>query len=441
LVRDVQPQRAVTYDCIVIGAGVAGLAAARRLADDEASLLVLEARDRIGGRIFTFRDPRCAIPIELGAEFLHGSAEETTEVVRSAGLTAVHVSGHHWRARAGRLRHVGDFFHDVDLVLRRIDASDPDESFLDFFSRAPGGRTLARQRTLALEFVQGFHAADPSLISARALAEGGSPGDDPDERCQARVLDGYDRVPRALAAGLEDRVQTGASVVRVRWQRGHATVTTQSGLELEARSVVVTVPLGVLQAGGLVFDPPIASAARAAGLMAMGSVTRLALLFDEPFWEERKVSGGQRGLKSLGFLHASEEAIPVWWTAYPARVPLLVGWAGGPKSERLGGLSTDELTKVGIAALARALGSTARSVERRVIGAWSHDWQNDPWARGAYSYPLVGGERAGQLLARAAGGTVFFAGEAASREDRNGTVDGAIASGRDAARRALRALD
>jgi monoamine oxidase len=217
-------------------------------------------------------------------------------------------------------------------------------------------------------------------------------------------------------------------------------VSTQSGQEIEAERVIVTVPLGVLQSGRIAFDPPITSLNRAINLLAMGAVLRLALLFDEPFWEERKEIAGGKDLHDLSFVHATEEAIPVWWTAYPVRAPLLVGWAGGVKSTRIADRTTDGLTRIGIDILARVFAMNARTLAGKLVAAWTHDWQNDPWSRGAYSYPVVGGAEASQLLARSVSGTVFFAGEAASAEDRNGTVDGAIASGQEAARRILRKL-
>src|SRR5687768_7483560 len=134
--RDVRARDA-RRDVIIIGAGAAGLAAARVLRDAGADFLVIEARERIGGRIFTVQDSRCAIPIELGAEFVHGSAEETMEIVQAAHLQAIDIEGEHWRARGGKLRKVENFWHDIDLVMRRIDEDAPDESFLEFLARKP----------------------------------------------------------------------------------------------------------------------------------------------------------------------------------------------------------------------------------------------------------------------------------------------------------------
>ena len=429
------------HDAIIVGAGVAGLSAARELSQAGVDFIVLEARERIGGRIYTIRDPRCPVPIELGAEFLHGSARETMEVVRRANLHAVDISGEHWVGDNRKLVPATDFWHNLDLVMRRIDPKKPDQSFLQFLESKPGGKSLARERQMALEFVQGFHSADASVISAHALAEGGSPGEDPEEQRSGRIVDGYDCVPGALANGLGDRIQTGVVVQRVQWQPGRVRVQTSEGRELSARTALITVPLGVLQARAVQFDPVIPTVERALSRLAMGVVLRIAFLFDAPFWEERhELVQGSSAPYDFSFLHATHEPIPVWWTSFPSRAPLLVGWTGGPNARALNEQSLDELTELGLQILSRQFDVNRARLRRRLQGTWMHDWERDPYSLGAYSYPAVGGAHAGKLLARSAARTVFFAGEAADPEGRNGTVDGAIATGLRAARQLLRAL-
>jgi monoamine oxidase len=390
----------------------------------------------VGGRIHTIRDPRSPIPIELGAEFLHGAAKETMDIVRAARLRAVDIAGEHWHARAGRLGPVEDFWHDLDLVMRRIDRKKPDQSFLEFIESKPGGKSLARQRQLALDFVQGFHSADAALISAHSLADGGSPSeDDPEEQRMGRIVDGYDGVARYLNEGLNDHVWLGAVVQRVVWERGHVQLHLADGRALEAKKALITVPLGVLQARGLVLDPPIATVERALPLLHMGTVLRLACLFTEPFWEARHdLIDRTSSPYDFAFLHTTKEQIATWWTAYPTRAPLLIGWAGGPKARALGEQSLDQVTTTGLRILAEQFGTTTRRLRGLLEASWMHDWQRDPYSLGAYSYPGVGGAEASKLLAKPAARTVFFAGEAADPESRNGTVDGAIATGMRAAK-------
>ena len=439
-------------DVIIIGGGAAGLAAARVMRDAGAKTLLFEARDRIGGRILTMRDARLPIPIELGAEFIHGSAPETVALTREAGLVSYEVLGERWRAANGTFQRVDDYWDRLDRVMRRLDPElEPDQSFQDFLDEKPGGRTLARERTLAAEFVQGFHAADLRRVSARSLADGGSPGDDPDEKRMARIIDGYDSVPRWLARGMADVVRLRTIVTAIEWSRGSVRVSTTSprgrrATPYTARAAIITLPLGVLQAppsapGAITIDPALPRFREALATLASGGVARLVLGFREPFWadRERGVSGGA-SLACMHFLHTLHAPIPVWWTSFPVRAPMLTGWVGGPRAWRLMREGPESLLAMAIDTLAAHFGMRPRTIAGLVTGLWTHDWLDDPWSRGAYSYPVVGGSEAAKILSRPIEGTLFFAGEAIDSEMRSGTVHGAIGSGRRAAKAAIRAL-
>ncbi len=129
----------------------------------------------------------------------------------------------------------------------------------------------------------------------------------------------------------------------------------------------------------------------------------------------------------------------MWWTAYPARVPLAVAWSGGPPAAALGGLEQSEILDIALDGLAGGLRTTRRRIAARVRRAFVHDWENDPFSRGAYSYAGVGGAEAAQALTRPVARTLCFAGEATDRQ-RSGTVEGAISSGLRAARQVDAAL-
>jgi monoamine oxidase len=144
-------------DVIVVGAGVSGLAAARAMRERGLRVEVLEARDRIGGRILTHRDPRAPAPIELGAEFVHGSAPEVMSIVREAGLLAVDIPEDRWEHRGRNRIPSRDFWGRLERVMSRMSASRvPDRSFHEFLATAPGGRRLARDRARARAFVEGL---------------------------------------------------------------------------------------------------------------------------------------------------------------------------------------------------------------------------------------------------------------------------------------------
>jgi monoamine oxidase len=438
-------------DTVIVGAGAAGLAAAKTLRERGAAFVVLEARDRIGGRVWTVRPPSLTVPAEMGAEFLHGETPEIDEVLGATGLRAVDVSGRRWTSARGQLRIVDNFWERLDRVMGRLhEDRDPDRSFADAIGRM---RSVApADRRLAIQYVEGFHAADTTLISERSLAEGGSPGDDVRERRIGRILEGFDSILHALAAPILDQLRLGTIVTVIRWRRNHVEIESRNhgGEKLPsivARSVIITVPLGVLLAppdatGGIQFEPPIPQRLRIAAQLHVGSVVRVMFQAEEPFWTDRKFAKrvGDERLDTLSFLYAaSPAAFPVWWTPYPVRAPLLVGWRGGPAAFELSVMSVDEQIAGAMDSLAMLLGVRNREIRRKLTSAFTHDWVNDPFSRGAYSYAGVGGTNASAKLARPHERTLFFAGEHADKEGRNGTVHGALASGKHAAESALSA--
>jgi len=420
-------------DVAVIGAGVAGLAAADALRRKGLAVAVFEARDRIGGRILTQRDARVPLPIELGAEFVHGDAPETGRILREAGRLAVEVEGEAWEAENGRLRPAESQWAHIDRLFKKIDTSGPDLSFADFLARRPGGKSLAQAREEACFFVQGFHAADVGQISAHSLAGTDSGA----ARHAGRVLDGYDQVPAWLARDLDSALRLGCPVTEIAWEPGQVELTTGDGDRIQARAAVVTVPLGVLQAppdapGAIRFRPEPPRLRETLDLLAVGSVLRVVFWFREAPWRNHD------RLDRLSFLFTADDTFHVWWTAHPVRAPLAVAWCGGPPAAELSGRPKEEIASRALRALATQLGLPRRRVESRLVDVWTHDWQTDPWSRGAYSYPRVGGADAARTLARPVKKTLFFAGEATA--EANGTVEGAVTAGLRAARQVLGTL-
>jgi monoamine oxidase len=438
-------------EVIIVGAGAAGLAAASRLADGGCDVLVLEARDRIGGRIFTHHPRDLTVPVELGAEFIHGPAAEVREIAEANGLAELDVAEHRYLQSAGRLVPMRDFWQRLDVVLRRLDDKrDPDRSFAQ--ALAANRRSLpADSRQLATQFVEGFHAADPALISERSLAEAGSPCEDVREMRIGRLAAGYDHLIEALADPVRSRVRYATVVSRVRWRKHDVEVAyrDRDGVSVgsvAARSVIVTVPIGVLNApagsvGAIAFDPPLPTVSRTLAMAHMGSIVKLVLKFDSAFWLHDRFAErlGSAGLDQMSFIHARRTMpFPVWWTAYPVRAPVLTAWCGGPPAMALAQRSDAELTAAAIESLAALFVMKPASIRERLRATFYHDWIHDPFARGAYSYAGVGGHRVPSRLARPVQETIWIAGEAADHEGRTGTVHGAIASGWRAADEILR---
>jgi monoamine oxidase len=278
------------------------------------------------------------------------------------------------------------------------------------------------------------------LISARALVESGTPGEDAAETKLGRVAGGYTGLIEWLAAPIAMRIRPGSVVTRVAWSSGRVRVEGMRAdgrgtFGVDARAAIVAVPLGVLQAppfsvGAIEFDPGLGPAkAGALNCLASGTVVKVVLQLRESLWAG-----------DLSFMHSSDRDFDVWWTSYPTRAPVIVGWRGGPGAQELLKRPLEEIAARSIASLARHLHTTPQRVRGLVEGIWLHDWQNDPFARGAYSYQVVGGEDATDTLSRSLKGTLFFAGEATGTGGSTGTVDGAIGTGRRAAKQVIRRL-
>lgn len=433
-------RRARSGHVVIVGAGAAGLAAGQALREAGVPFTILEARKRIGGRVFTTHPRGLEVPIELGAEFTHGESEEVIEIADERGLRLYDIAGARFQSHGGQLTVLGDFWERLDRVMRRLDEErEPDRTFAEALARNTS--IDAADRALATQYVEGFHAANPTIISERALADGGSPRGDVREMRIGRVLDGYDGIIEALADGLQARIHLGAIVEAIGWTRGSVSVRLTGGRVVKGTSAIITVPIGVLAAapgerGAIRFDPPMPAKRAAVGAMSMGNVMRIGLRFEEPFWTTQRfaAAAGDERLDTLSFLHGTSDVdFPVWWTTYPVRSPVLVGWCGGPRALQLAGKPKEELEAMALRSLSALMPTTVATLRKQLVSSHVHDWMSDPFARGVYSYARVGGDDASARLARPVEKTIYFAGEAADIEGRTGTVHGAIATGRRAA--------
>jgi monoamine oxidase len=437
---------ATSWDVIVIGAGAAGLAAASHLAAAGCAVLLLEGRDRIGGRIWTRREAGMPVPIELGAEFIHGSAAITRKLLAQAGSTAIESADQHVTLEEGKLKTRESFLPKIQRAMRgtRI-LAERDMSFDDFLDQHLERVLSAEERQFARTMAEGFDAADTSRASARALAAewtAGTLGATP----QSRPRDGYQSLLEALVAPLHGsrvRLQLDSAVREVRWAKQAVEVSGDflgAPFTLSGRRAIVAVPLGVLQsaaraAGALRFTPAIEAKHAALAALASGPVVKILLRFAEAFWET--LQDGR--YRDVSFFHAPHAQIPTFWTCAPARAPLLVAWAGGPRAQAVSaGTTAGELVRKAVASLGKLFGKGV-DISGQLEGYYYHDWQQDPFARGAYSYVTVGGSDARAGLARPLDDTLFFAGEATAGAGEGGTVTGALQSGLRAAREVLNA--
>ena len=425
------------FDVVIVGAGVAGLSAARELTSAGLKLAVIEARERIGGRIFTLRDPLSPVPIELGAEFVHGEPPELFGDMRTAGLTAGQVMGDHMCFRSGSIVSCKEWMGKVFAALESMNASKgQDRSFQSFIEESDCDDET---RAGAVSFVEGFNAADRYRIGVHSLIRQQKAEDAIDGEKTHRILDGYDAIPHFLFQGSKrDGVSLHLNTVAegIEWRRGKVQVAVKSRMgpalePLAAQKAVVTLPLGVLQADTVRFLPDVPGLRHTLDRLAMGKALRVTLRFREPFWESRV------DLSNMSFLHSGDEWFPTWWTALPVRAPILTGWSGGPKAARLDGHCESFLLERALGALSEFFKIDAKTILGLLDVWYTHNWQADPFSLGAYSYVPSGSLPAVEKLTEPIEDTLYFAGEATDTEGHWGTVHGAMATGVRAARKIL----
>jgi monoamine oxidase len=438
-------------DVVIVGAGAAGLAAAGQMGDSGLKIVILEARDRIGGRIFTLHDAAMSRPIELGAEFIHGLPPEIWEPLQTENVPVQEVDGDSWCVRDGRIISC-DFFADVDEVLEKMTAAEPDESFIGFLRRhyPERSRTAHQQKILdrATAYVSGFNAADPHRIGVHWLVKGREAEEQIEGDRAFRAVHGYQDLLNILRKRLPvTAVYTDTVVVSIQWDARRAQIVAErNGIErrFAARAVLITLPIGVLKApagekGAVAFNPPLPqSKLQALANIEMGDAARVTLRFKERFWQ-RFSSVNKKSLADMSFLFCEGGIFPTWWTASPEELPILTGWAPHQNASMLAGKAPAEAGEAALQAISTIFQLPNSVLAESLEASYFHDWVSDPFSRGAYSYGGVGADGAQELLGAPIEQTLFFAGEATDPTGNNGTVHAAIASGTRAAKEILAA--
>jgi len=434
-------------DVIVIGAGAAGLAAARVLAEAGSKVIVLEARGRIGGRIWTVHSMN-GVPVEMGAEFVHGRSPAIFDCIAKGNLEVRESNGEQWIQSDDQLERGKDFFSQVRVVLDKMESHGPDRSFAKHLEECCGDDEAAC--LWGLEYVEGFHGALAERISVHSLARSRQAEAQIEGGRSFRFVRGYDSLLKFLQNDLPSslvsvHLSTVAHTVRWAGQRVTVEAQTEAGpIEFTAASAIVTLPLGVLQApleahGAVRFDPELEEKTSPLALLYMGQTIRITMIFRDKWWEHEAIRNADpTALRDLAFVHSHQEWFPTWWTP-GGEAAVLTGWAASRRGERLSGRNGEFIRDKALRSLSALFGVPSQTLESELLSWHVHDWQSDPFSRGSYSYVGVGGEGAQAQLAAPIANTLFFAGEATNSEGHHATVHGAISSGERAARELLAA--
>jgi monoamine oxidase len=425
-------------ETIVVGAGVAGLTTARLLVEAGRDVVVLEARDRVGGRVST--DRRFSLTTDMGASWIHGVDGSPVAAAAAAfGMPMVEftVGGYQPDSRpiayygpdAARLTDAAAQafaadIHAVDATLRDVVAgSGPQASYRDVTESAIAAQGWDEDRIQRVrEYLE--HRSEEQYgawiedLAAHGLDDDSIDGD------EVVFPDGYDRLPRRLAEGLDVRLTHIVS--EVQWAAGGVTVTTNHGI-FHSADAVITVPVGVLHSEDLVIAPPLpAPVAGALSRLRMNAFEKVFLRFPSKFWDDDVYAIRQQGPESR------------WWHSWYDLTalhgtPTLLTFAAGPAAIETRDWPEDEIVDSILVQLRRLYGDAVP----RPTHVHVTDWQDDPWSQGSYAYMAVGSTTADHdTLASPIGGVLHLAGEATWTED-PATVAAAMFSGHRAAQNVL----
>lgn len=411
-------------DVVVIGAGMAGITAARDLVRSGYSVAVLEARDRIGGRIMTL-DDFCDGPVEAGAEFVHGRNAATMEEVHAAGLALR--GSHQMRRTAFNLGGATRWLPIMCLhpgtwacagmrgkIARR---QAPDLSAREFIEKH-GYRGRARQLT-EMTFLQHLPGSADD-VGVLGFVEDGVL--DLQTRYNHRIVTGYSTLPRTLADGLDIRLNT--VVKAIVWEDHKASVQIADGQVLEARTVISTLPVGVLKSGAIRFEPELpASKQKALSLIESGPIIKILLHFRAAFWP-----------KWMEMCACATGPVNLYWSVFrdvKHRPPVLTGYCIGPRATALAAESPDKAIEIVMADLQRLF--PGANPHRDLVDFRMVNWAADPFAHGGYSFLRPGGQSARASLRATDTGALYWAGAGTESKPVSELVETAYLSGRRAA--------
>jgi monoamine oxidase len=421
----------MSKDIIIIGAGASGLMAAKQLSEKGMSVLVLEADSRIGGRIHTFHDPAFPTPLELGAEFVHGDLPVTLGLLDEAGIAYEQDTDTMIKIKDNKWNRTDDFIDGWEEMIEKMKSVKIDmslRSFLDIYYKDNKHEGLKKE---VIRFAEGFDLADVNLVSMQFLLNEWKH----ENSQQFRIPGGYSQLTDYLAQKLTEngsKVVTGVKVEKVEWKQNQVTIKSTAGKSYEARKVIVTVPVGIIQRINTVaqiieFNPSITGLLTNTKYIGFGSVVKYFALFKNFFSAELTKSA----------MIISDKKIPTWWIRFYEDKVMMTGWLGGPSAVRNAGKTEDEYKEQILESLASMFNVDKEALAKSLLAARAVNWIDNPFSYGAYSYEMVGSKEIKKMLRQPLAGTVYFAGEGVHEGDSPGTVESALINGKEVATKLL----
>jgi len=420
---------------LIIGAGAAGLIAARELARSGKRVTILEARNRVGGRIYTQTEGGFSEYVEAGAEFVHGDLPLTQALLNEAHISCYPLAGKTYQVKKGELSEAEEFIPDFPVLLQKLEELPRDLPFAAFLDQYLFEAQYSDLRNAVIRFAEGYDAADIKKVSTFALRDEWKNGGAANS---FHPKEGYGRVIEFLASQCKEfgcTLQLQSIVHEIKWEPGLVLVKCSQGQQYRARQVLITVPLGVLQAeperaGSIKFVPDIPEIRKAVSLIGFGAVIKICLEFKSTFWAEQALpESSLRQTPELAFLFSDKHLFTAWWTQLPNPTPLLTAWLAGPSAAELKNETDADLIAKSLAELADIYNTSTSFLKEQLQAAKVFNWAADPFAQGAYAYATVDSATANQVLVQPVAGTLYFAGEGIYLGHAMGTVEAALTSG------------
>ncbi|WP_168196604.1 NAD(P)/FAD-dependent oxidoreductase [Bdellovibrio sp. ZAP7] len=419
---------------IIIGAGAAGLTCAKHLIQAGIKCTLLEARNRIGGRALSVQNTFPAI--ELGAEFIHGAYAPMMDLLNDRKISFTDLCDNHLFFENNKLHETRDFWQKIERISSRLKADRKEDRSLTEFLKTHRRSLPQLDVGIFKSFIEGFDAADPDLVGERGLAAA-EKAEEPElnGQSQFRPSLGHSHFIEELykSSGLsKSDILLRHEVSEIEWTDKKIRVYCNNKRKaLEADFAVVTLPIGVLRSKNF-FTPEIPKLAEALESVHMGHALRTSFEFSHRFWENLSK-------RPVAFLHASPEYYyPTWWTQAPHRSNILIAWQGGPKAYEISFWTKEERVHHAFKTLSLITGRSPAFLKRHCLRSHEHNWSQDPYSLGAYTY--VGVQKNGEYrnLRKVFHKRIVLAGEGTSVGSMIGTIQGAMASGERAARQILR---
>jgi monoamine oxidase len=412
-------------DCtvIIVGAGAAGLMAAKKLAK-YFKVVLLEASNRVGGRVQTIMDAGFSMPVEAGAEFVHGRLPLTTRLLKKAGSGYEKLEGKMYHMTKGKWHAHEEIIEGWDQLLKQMRKQKKDITLSEFLQKNYVEPEYAEFRQQVKAYAEGFDLADPSKASVKALYREWSS----DEGEVYRIPGGYQHLINYLEKECRNRgveIFTNCIVKQIDWVPGDVTIYSEDERKFMGEKCVIATPVHIFQKtigrSAINITPALDEQVLAAREIGYGTVVKVVLEFREAFWNEQ--------LSDLGFV-ISDEAIPTWWTQLPSTLPLLTGWKGGPDAIQVSSRTDEDILQMALDSLCNIFKIPVEVLKQQVNASKVFKWFCNPYAEGAYSYAYPSSAKARKLLNSPVRDTIYFAGEGVYDGKFAGTVEAALISGK-----------